>query len=136
MQTYTVRRIDPCLKENLLGKAFVHGDCTTKRIRSGIADAEEIESCLEFSILPFASVKTDKSDVSHPAEFDYIRSEETVGLIRSGCFYRFQIRFLLADIFGDFQSVPLHSKYIFQVLRRVFKTEKYVQKKCVMSPFK
>ena len=135
METYSVRRIDPCLEKYLLCKAFVHCDRTSERIRPGIADAEQVKCCLKFSVLTFSAVKSEEGDICHPAELDYIRPEETVRLVRARGFDGREIRFFLADVLRDLQSVSGHREYILQILRCIFKSQKYIQKKCIVSSF-
>ena len=67
----------------------------------------------EASVLSFSTVKTEER-VSQTAKFDYIRSEETIRLIRTGSLNSFKIRFLCADILHNLKPVIRKSKDILQ----------------------
>ena len=136
MKADAVRGVDSGLKEYLFCESLVHGYRAAQGIWARVADAEQVECGLQFSVFTLAAVKTEESDVSQTAQLDDIRPEETVGLIRTGCFYSFQIRFLPADVSCDLESVAGHGEYIFQILRRFRKPHKYIQQECIVSFFK
>ena len=133
MQADASGRVHAGFKENGFRQPLVHGDRAAEGIRTGVADAEQVECGLQLAVLALAAVKADECNVRHAAQFDHIRAEETVGLIRAGSSDRFQVRFRLADISGDLKAVSRHGEYILQIFRRILQSEKYIQQKRVMS---
>ena len=133
MQADPGRRIDACLEKYLLGKSFVHCHRASERVRSGVADAEQVKCGLKLSVLTFSAVETEKCNVGKTAEFNDIWSEETIRLVWAGGFDSLEVRLFLADIFGNFKTVSGQCEYIFQILRCILKSQKYIKQKCVVS---
>ena len=80
-------------------------------------------------------MKSEEGDVCHTAEFNDIRSKETVGFIFTGSFDRFNVRLRRADIFGDAQVSVRKIENVFQILRCIRKSQKDIQKDCFVPAF-
>ena len=78
-------------------------------------------------------MKSEEGHICQAAEFDDIRTEEAVRLIRTGSFYSCKIRLCFGNILCDFQTMSGQCKDVFQILGCVLKAEKYIQKKCIVS---
>ena len=78
MQTCSRWSVDAGLDEYLFGKAFVHRYRAAQGIGTRVADSQQIERRLEFSVLPFSTVESEKGNVSQTAKLDDIGSQKTV----------------------------------------------------------
>ena len=78
-------------------------------------------------------MKPQESDIGHTAQLDNVRPEETVGLIRTGCFDCLEIRLLRADVLCNLQSMSRESENILQIFRRIFKAHEHIKQISVVS---
>ena len=83
---------DTCCLKHFLGNAFIHCQSASKVTASGILNAKQIKCCLNFTILTILAMQCHKYNICCLTDPDYIRSEETIGLIFSHCFYLCDIR--------------------------------------------
>ena len=56
-----------CLKD-FFGNTLIHRQGTSKRIRSGVTDAEDIKGSLQFAIFSQTSMQSHKCNICHGAE--------------------------------------------------------------------
>ena len=121
--------------ENLLCHQLIHGQGAAKGVRPGVTEAKDVEGSLQLAVLPDGTVKSHESNISHLAQFDYIRPDHAVRLILTGLPKSLKVRGGSFDAVCNLKPMARKIEHFFQLILGTGVSEKQIHQKCLMSFF-